>query len=820
MTASPFDKYLNGPQAHAVAKTDGPLLVFAGAGSGKTRVITFRVANLVATHRVPPYRILCVTFTNKAAKEMRDRLEQLVGPEIAGDIAIGTFHATCARLLRRYAEDVGLAKNFVIYDDSDQRAVVTRALKDLAYDDKRFAPRAVLSRIMKEKQEGRTWEDMIPGNPYEDAIVKIFARYTDALKQANAVDFEDLLGIVMKLAERDGRAGDELRERFRYVLVDEFQDCNMVQYRLVRALARNHHNLCVVGDDDQAIYRWRGGDVAIIRGFRKDYPEAEIVKLEENYRSTDNIVRAALAVIKPSLEREPKELFTSNPSGKKVGLVSVQDERSEALLVVKQVKQAIERGLEPREIAVFYRIHAMSRVVEEVFRMENVSYRVVGGLKFFDRAEVKDLLAYLRILANPRSDVDLLRIINVPARGIGNTTIDKLASLATERGTSVWDVIPTALDGGAITGAARNRLTAFQTLMAGLRERMTELAPAALAEEILAASGYKKFLEDQNDAESDARLQNMQELVGSLTEYELEMEAAGTPATLDGYLERVTLATSGDENDQGGKVSLMSIHGAKGLEFHTVFLLGMEEELFPYVRKNDGKEEMDEEEERRLAYVALTRARKELTLLHVAQRTLFGNTRFAGPSRFLLDLPPEIIERSGVVARPASPPSASYGGYGGYGGGQRGGGGGGSWGGGQRGGGGGWGGGSRFPQRPTAPKEQVPRAPGERYVERDVEVTNNEGDELHVRKGSKVKHGRFGEGSIVSVDGGLDPAVTVSFPAWGLKKVLVRFLQPALRKAQRVPAPGSAATRAHRQARMSSAEAPQVTQASGTSSAW
>jgi DNA helicase-2/ATP-dependent DNA helicase PcrA len=780
MESSPFDKYLNGPQGHAVRTTEGPLLVFAGAGSGKTRVITFRVANLVATHRVPPYRILCVTFTNKAAKEMRDRLEQLVGPEIAGDIAIGTFHATCARLLRRYAEEVGLAKNFVIYDDSDQRAVITRALKDLAYDDKRFVPRAVLSRIMKEKQEGRTWEDMIPGNPYEDAIVKIFARYTDALKQANAVDFEDLLGMVMKLAEKDGRAGDELRERFRYVLVDEFQDCNMVQYRLVRALARNHHNLCVVGDDDQAIYRWRGGDVAIIRGFRKDYPEAEIVKLEENYRSSDNIVRAALAVIKPSTEREPKELFTSNPAGKKVALVSVEDERTEALLVVKQTKAAIAAGVEPKEIAVFYRIHAMSRVVEEVFRMENVSYRVVGGLKFFDRAEVKDLLAYLRILVNPRSDVDLLRIINVPARGIGNTTIDKLATMATDRGTSCWDAIPIALDNGDFTGAAKNRVTTFLALMQGLKERMAELRPSELALEVIAASGYKKTLEEQNDAESDARLQNMQELVGSLAEYEDEQAAAGQEATLEGYLERVTLSTSGDENDTGGKVSLMSIHGAKGLEFHTVFLLGMEEELFPYVRKSDGKEEMDEEEERRLAYVALTRARKELTLLHVARRTLFGNTRYAGPSRFLLDLPPEILERTGAPARPAPPPSSGYGG-GGYGGGQRYGGGGQRYGGGSGGGSGygGYGGGSRYPQSPPAKKAEVPRAPGERYVERDVDVTNNDGEELHVRKGSRVKHARFGEGSIVSLDGGLDPAVTVNFPAWGLKKVLIRFLQPA-----------------------------------------
>lgn len=766
MESSPFDRHLNAPQAEAVARVEGPLLVFAGAGSGKTRVITFRVASLVSTHRVPPYRILCVTFTNKAAREMRDRLEQLVGPEIAGDIAIGTFHATCARLLRRYADDVGLSKNFVIYDDADQRAVVARALKSLAYDDKRFVPRAVLSRIMKEKQEGRGPEEMIPGNPYEHAIVQIFERYQQSLRQANAVDFEDLLSLVMRLAEGTGRASDEIRERFRYVLVDEFQDCNLVQYRLVRALARNHHNLCVVGDDDQAIYRWRGGDVAIIRGFRKDYPEAVIVKLEENYRSTDHIVRAALAVIKPSREREPKELFTSNPSGKKVVVIATDDERSEALLVVKRVKDALAAGVEPREIAVFYRIHAMSRVVEEVFRMESIGYRVVGGLKFFDRAEVKDLLAYLRILVNPRSDVDLLRIVNVPARGLGSTTVEKLANLATARGTSVWDVIPLALHEGVFTGATKNRLVAFHTLMQGLRDRHADSTPSALAEEVLAVTGYKKSLEDQNDAEGDARLQNLLELVGSLHEYEAEMASAGQPPALEGYLERVTLSTSGDDGDPAGKVSLMSIHGAKGLEFHSVFLLGMEEELFPYVRRSDGREEMDEEEERRLAYVALTRARKELTLLHVARRTLFGNTRMPGPSRFLLDLPPEVVERVGTLPRASSPmfspgyapgsgrPSSGFSN-------------------GTRSGGGGA---SRYGSAPPR-KPEPARAPGERYVERDVEVSMGE-DAIAVRRGSRVKHQRYGEGSIVSVDGGADPAVTVHFPAWGPKKILVRFLQP------------------------------------------
>lgn len=781
---NPFTAYLNEPQAEAVATKDGPLLVFAGAGSGKTRVITFRVANLIATHRVPPYRILAVTFTNKAANEMRERLAHLLGADVAQDCWVGTFHAVCARLLRRFGEAVGLTKDFLIYDDADQRAVVNRCIKELGYDDKRYPPKLVHSRIMKEKQEGRRAADFSSDSYLDDAIGKLFTAYEAHLKAANAVDFEDLLGHVMRLAEDpNSLAGRDLRDRFNYVLVDEFQDCNQVQYRLVRALARNHDNLCVVGDDDQSIYRWRGGDVALIRNFKRDYPTAKVVKLEENYRSTKNVVGAALAIIKKSREREPKELFTSKPEGDKVAVVTARDERDEALHAVSEVKRFLAGGAAPKDVAVFYRIHAMSRVLEEVMRIEKVPYRIVGGLRFFDRAEVKDLLAYLRVILNPRSDVDLLRIVNVPARGIGGSTIDKVTEIARDRGTSVYDAIDIGTDEASGIGTGpRKKLASFRELMEKLRREQATASVRDLALSALSESGYIDALKAEDSADADARLGNLEELVASIGEYEIEAKSAGLEPSLAGYLERVTLSSSADDGDPAGKVSLMSVHSAKGLEFDYVVLLGMEEELFPYVRRGE-EEEMDEEEERRLAYVAVTRAKRRLVLTHATMRTLYGNTRDPAASRFLFDIPEAMTERRLTAAAREKPIGSSGLGpfRGNAAGGNRSSFGSSSYGGGRpnfaapR--GPSWSARSGFGGSSPRPKEEPARAPGERYVERDADVSTGEG--IEIRRGSKVSHQRFGVGTVQSVDGGSDPSVTVMFPAWGPKKVLVRFLQPA-----------------------------------------
>ena len=764
-----FDAHLNEPQLEAVDHVRGPLLVFAGAGSGKTRVITFRIASLVARHHVPPYRILAVTFTNKAAGEMRARLEGLLGPEVARDLWVGTFHATCARLLRRFHAAAGLTKDFVIYDDSDQRAVVARVLKDLELDDRSWPPKQVLARIHKQKQEGRTPDDVPRDNFADEVLARAYAGYENALRASNAVDFDDLLLHVMRAAEGDGPIAEELRHRFDFVLVDEFQDTNMVQYRLVRALASLHHNLCVVGDDDQSIYRWRGGDVRIIRGYRRDFPEARIVKLEENYRSSGRIVRAALSIIAHSKEREPKELFTNNDEGHKILWVTAKDERDEAAYVVARVREAIAAGVTASDIAVFYRIHAMSRVLEEAFRSENVPYRIVGGTRFFDRAEVKDLLAYLRLALNPRSDVDLLRVINTPARGIGDTTVSRLVDFATARGTSLYDALDLADFSTTIASAAKKKLAMVHDMLDGFRQGAATQSPSELAARILDESGYRKLLEAEDSAEADARLQNLEELVGSMEEVEDELRSGGVETTLAAYLERVTLTTTADEAKDGPRVSLMTVHSAKGLEFDTVFLVAMEEELFPYVRQ--GEEEQDDEEERRLAYVAITRARRRLCLTSVRARTLFGNTRNGAPSRFLHELPPNDVERLVTQAAKAAP--SSYG--------SSMGGGAAPW---SRGGGGG--GGRWTPKRPSSPSSPPPlafrrpepppppaRAPGERWVERD------DGDEATIRRGTRVMHTRFGEGTVLSVEPGNEPTAFVHFPGWGDKKIQTKFLSMA-----------------------------------------
>ncbi|MGH7270641.1 MAG: ATP-dependent helicase, partial [Polyangiaceae bacterium] len=429
---------LNEPQAAAVAQTDGPVLVFAGAGSGKTRVITYRIANLVAAHRVPPWRILAVTFTNKAAGEMRARMERLCGPEVARSLWVGTFHATCAKLLRAHGAAVGVQPNFIIYDSADQKAVVARALKDLDLDERRYPARTVLAQIHKHKQEGRGPEDAAAHSYVDDAALRIFREYEARLRAANAVDFEDLILLVARLLGGGGgeAEADKIRRRFDYVLVDEFQDTNATQYRFLRELARDHRNLCVVGDDDQSIYRWRGADVRNIRYFQRDYPDAAVIKLEQNYRSTSRIVAAALGVISRSSEREPKELWTANDPGEAVQIIAARDERDEAAFVVDRIERARAGGADLREIAVFYRIHAQSRVLEEALRAAVIPYQIIGGTKFYERAEIKSAIAYLRVLVNPQSDVDFMRIVNVPARGIGQTTMDRVTSWATAHGVS------------------------------------------------------------------------------------------------------------------------------------------------------------------------------------------------------------------------------------------------------------------------------------------------------------------------------------------------------------------------------------------------
>lgn len=779
--------HLNAPQQEAVTHVNGPLLVFAGAGSGKTRVITYRIANLLAHHSVAPYRILAVTFTNKAAAEMKERLVRLGSEELVRDLWVGTFHSICCRLLRRYHAEVGLERNFVIYDDSDQKALLARIIRNQGLDDRVYQAKAVLSKIHKQKQEGvRPSEVLLDG--YEDRTwVELFDAYERALLAVNAVDFDDLILHVMRIAESDSMAGRELRDRFDYVLVDEFQDTNSIQYRLVRALG-NRGNLCVVGDDDQSIYSWRGANVANIRGFRRDFPDVKIVKLEQNYRSSGNIVRAALGVIAPSRDREPKELWTDAEPGVKVHVRGVSDERVEAGFVVERVQRDIQQGISPEEVAVFYRINAQSRVLEEAFRAAQIPYQVIGGMRFFERAEIKDVMAYLRLVENPRSDADLLRVINTPARGIGNKTIERLLQIAHLEGSSAFQAIEFAQDDDVLGSGPRKKLNEFRKLVDELRDAAKELSPAALARTIVERTGYQKALEKDDTAESDARLENIHEFFGSLEEYELDAEAAGEEPSLAAYLERVSLIADIDTREDIRAVSMMTVHASKGLEFDSVYLTGMEEKMFPY-RGLDGESPEELDEERRLAYVAITRAKKRLTVTHAGVRTLFGHSNYMQPSRFLANIPADVSEKFGSSAHGSNAHgSSSYGGsfghgaYSGYG----------TYGATSRGNNAsrsrsfsGSPSGYRKPKTwddfdQSPPVYDEPQA-SERTI--DFEAFDDISGEAAAtsahdwKKGTRVVHQRFGNGTVLSVLPGEIPKVVAMFSGWGEKKVLANALR-------------------------------------------
>lgn len=782
---------LNAPQKDAVMHTAGPLLVFAGAGSGKTRVITYRVANLLANHHVPPYRIIAVTFTNKAAGEMKERLTELAGENIVRDLWVGTFHSICCRLLRRYHEEVGLERSFVIYDDVDQKAVISRVIKGMKLDEKAYPPKQVLSRIHRQKQVGHAPSQVKLNHNFNETMRDVYQAYEHALRTANAVDFDDLILHMVRIAESsDSQAGKELRERFDYLLVDEFQDTNQIQYRLIRALGARTHNVCVVGDDDQSIYSWRGADVQIIRGFHRDFPDAQTVKLEQNYRSTGNIVAAALAVIAPAENRIPKQLFTDAEPGEPILVQAVSDERAESEHVVRGVVEDISSGALPNEIAVFYRINAQSRVLEEGFRSAGIPYQIIGGMKFFDRAEVKDALSYLRLVENPRSDADLMRIINSPTRGIGAKTQTRLLEYAMAQGCSAFDAIQPAVQDNIFPTGTKKKLLAFKSLMDGLREQATTLRPSQLAGAILNDTSYRKLLKNADTAEADARLENLEEFIGSIKEYEQEVaQTEDEPASVAGYLERVSLVAdidaASDKNEP--HVLLMTVHASKGLEFKSVYLTGMEEEMFPY-RGLDGSSNEELEEERRLGYVAITRAREKLSISCAGMRTIFGRTQYRQPSRFLQDLPEEIVVQRGELSAfggadpyvQASSADAAW----------------------QRGTGGapwqrttqsanssgyrrpkGW---QDFEPAAQSWDVQVPPparkpelADGESTIDYEAFDDMPEEDILsvRVRKGSAVRHPRFGTGVVQSVDTTGDPKVVVRFKGFGERKLLARVLQ-------------------------------------------
>ena len=641
---------LNGPQVEAVVAPGQPLLVVAGAGSGKTRVITYRIARLVAAG-ADPRRILSVTFTNKAAGEMRERVSQLLWQRLgvsAGGLWLGTFHALSARLLRQWGTHIGLRKDFVVYDTDDQKRLLSRVLLDLAVPERMFPVRQVLSAIDRAQNQGTTASTFRADDYLDDVVGKAFVLYEERLRAANATDFGGLLIGALRLCEEPTPARDEIRARFDHVLVDEFQDTNSVQYRLVRALSRRTGSITVVGDEDQSIYRWRGADIRNILDFERDHDGAVVVKLEQNYRSTGCILRAANAIIARNRERRPKNLFTTAGEGEPIVVFEGETERDEADFVAGRIASGLEEAMSPRDFAVFYRTNAQSRVLEDALRARDLPYVVVGGTRFFDRAEIKNLIAYLRAVANPDDAMALQRIINVPARGLGDATVDKIATSAYQRHLSFWTALEEAAESPDFLGTGpRKRVATFVDLMRGLRAEGRTLGPASLAEKVLEESGIRDALAADSTLESEGRIENLLEFVAQMREYEKEAEEP----TLIGFLERVALASDVDGYDaEKGAISLMTVHTAKGLEFPSVFITGLEERIFPHARSVDDDSAV--EEERRLCYVAVTRARKQLVLSRVRRRRLSGQELPGIPSRFLAELPADAVEAI-VMERPA-----------------------------------------------------------------------------------------------------------------------------------------------------------------------
>ena len=737
---------LNGPQRDAVVHDRGPLVVFAGAGSGKTRVITHRIAHLVAEREVPAYRILAVTFTNKAAGELRERLSRLVGPG-ASDLWVGTFHATCARLLRRHGDVIGVRQDFVIYDDADQRAMLTRIVRDLGLDDRRYPARLLASVINRAKNEAISAEALVAAGEHERAVEEVYRSYEQRMASSGALDFGDLIFRLVHGFSQSANLLADLQGRFSHVLVDEYQDTNRAQFLLLRALSERHRNLCVVGDDDQSIYRFRGADRRNILDFTQHFTDAQVIKLEQNYRSTQRILRVANAVVCRNLDRESKTLWTENEEGSKVVVLRCSDERDEAAMLVRLVQMLLESGHARQDLAMLYRTHAQSRVIEEGLRFANIPYRVVGGLRFYDRAEIKDLLAYLRVAHNPDDDVSLLRVINVPVRGIGKTTVERLLDAAKRDGGSVFAQVQRAAEDPAHNAGARKSLARFAELVAELRALVAEgRGPSALAQHVLERTGYSDALRIEDSVEADARLENLQEVLGSMIEFERDAEEP----TVSRFLELVTLQSDGDRKDDRDSITLMTVHAAKGLEFPIVMVAGLEEETFPHkgLGEDDGPEDL--EEERRLAYVAFTRARERLFLSYAEARRVFGELKFRRPSRFLDEMPAAELEQVGArSSRPA--PQPSYGRYGasGY--------------------------ASQQP-RSHAPLPQSRAGDLEPRVDRSDAY---EADGIELRRGMAVRHAKFGVGHVLAVSPGSPPRVTVSFPGWGDKTLVSSYLEPA-----------------------------------------
>lgn len=723
---NPFLDGLNPSQRDAVVHSGSPLLIVAGAGSGKTRVLTNRIAYLLAECGVAPYEVMAITFTNKAAGEMRERVAALVGPR-AKSMWVTTFHSACVRILRQEASIAGFSPSFSIYDQADSVRLVTLIGRDLNLDPKRYPPRQIAAMISNAKNEliGPADYTNQAKTHIEEIVAECFGLYQKRLRDANAFDFDDLILKTVEVLQRFPEAKARYRSRFRHVLVDEYQDTNHAQYILVRELVGTVADgiqpaeLCVVGDADQSIYAFRGATIRNILQFEKDYPSARTILLEQNYRSTQNILSAANAVITNNASRKAKNLWSDSGAGALITGYVAEDERDEAEYVMNEIFRLQSENIsQPGDTAIFYRTNSQSRAFEEVFMRNTLPYKVVGGVRFYERKEVRDFLAYLRVLANPYDEISLRRIINTPKRGIGDKAIDGLEQM----GIPLWDALLNAKDAPGATARATAAIEGFAKLMISLRELVeANVRPSVIAEAVLEQSKLGEELSDSEDPQDEARLENLQELVAVAQEYEADERLEGEEVSIVGFLERVSLVADSDQipdgEDHGGVVTLMTLHTAKGLEFPTVFLTGMEENVFPHSRSLGEPSEI--EEERRLAYVGLTRARKNLFLSRASTRFAFGSPTYNSPSRFLSEIPEEIIQ---------------------------------------------W----------KAPEIRLKSKVNPKVAPTEKRATPNEN--LHLEIGDRVLHQTFGMGTVIALTGAEDKAeATINFGTYGDRRLLLRY---------------------------------------------
>lgn len=646
---------LNDRQREAAETLEGPLLILAGAGSGKTRALTYRIANLVE-HGVSPYCILALTFTNKAAGEMRERVESLIGGG-AENMWVSTFHSCCSRILRMDIDKLGRERSFVIYDSADQLALVADIIKKMGFSDKEFPKHEIRAKISDAKNKAEDPEAYLTGEAFSDnTVLKIYRRYQKALEEANAMDFDDLLLLTLRLFKESPETLEKYRGRFRYVLVDEYQDTNGAQYRLVETLCHEHRNICVVGDDDQSIYGWRGADIRNILEFEKDFSGAKVIRLEQNYRSSGNILQAANAVISHNLGRKSKKLWTEKGEGDLLIRYTAGTEREEADFICKQIKQGADDGKNYSDFAVLYRMNAQSRIIENMLVYYGIPYKVYGGLRFYERREIKDILAYLRLLYNPSDNAAFLRIVNVPRRGIGDASISELSGAADEQGIPL---LLCAMSGDGLSPKLQKKLQPFVDSILEFTALQRTIPLSDFVEKMIGALEYEKFLkEEDKKGELESRMDNLRELIGNIKEF--ENVAPDDESILAAFLENVALIADIDGmQDDSDTVALMTLHSAKGLEFDNVFIPGMEENIFPSGRAKSDMTNHALEEERRLCYVGITRAREKLYLLHAKQRNLFGNYTWNMPSRFFEEIPAALIEDMSYHAPEASASASS-----------------------------------------------------------------------------------------------------------------------------------------------------------------